>query len=318
MGILDIFTGAGNTAKRQIKYIKKAEGKNIKEGTALEKKAGDLYGEQKGIAANAVTQGNAALTANAGKQVNALGTALKGQTAAYDQDLATQHGLFDPYTQYGQEGIGLTEGMYGEDPASSAAFMQRFENSPLYQATYQAAMDEARTAAERGAAARGGLNGGGIMLELARRGGQIGRNTIGDYMGLINNRLGFGADMAGRASGAYGQNAAGRASAYSNYGNQTSSAYGNLGSNLASNFNQGASNALAAGNLFSNNVNAATGVRTGANSAIGAGKIAAKQGALATNAGLLNGAMNAVGTAVGGGGGTGGGLFSAQKPWFIS
>lgn len=308
MSLLGGITGADESAKKSKKAAKKAKKANDAIVRNEQMPANQkIYEDQKATAAAAEAKSDAALKAAGANQQNALKGALQGQTAAINQNRADQMGIYQPYQQYGQEGMGLSEGMFGESPEASAAFMQRFENSPLYQATYQSAMDEARQAAERAGAAGSGINNGRLLQELMRKGGQIGRNTIMDYSGLINTRIGMGMNAANALGGALMGNTGLASSAYGNYGQQSSSAYGNLGANQASNFNQGASNTLAAGNLYSNNMNQGYNALAGNNTALANAKMAANQGAANTNASVLNGGMNALGS-----------VATGPKPWFIS
>jgi hypothetical protein len=298
MSLLGGITGA-DEAKHSGKQA--AKGQKKAEATRREQldKSNQLYTEQK--AANAASEAKAtgALTNAGQQQQNALAQASNQQQGVLQQDMARQQGIYQPGLDYAQGGYGLMQGGFGENPQSSADFMQRFQNSPLYQAAYQPALQEGLLAEQRMGAANGGLQSGGLLKALQDRASTIGGKFIGDYYGLLQNRLNYGAGLMGQASNAYQGNALGRASAYGNTGQLQSSAYGNTGNQLAGAYGDSASRGIQSGQLYSNNMNNAYGGIGDAQIGYGQAKAAGTMGAANSTANFTNGLVKAGGNALG-------------------
>ncbi len=299
MGLFDFFTGAGDAKKagnKAAKAYKKAETTRRSQLSD----ANTLYQAQVPEITAARDKALGAITAGGASSQNALKAALKGQTDALAADDTRQTALYDPYIDYGQGAIPLMEGAYGESPEASADFMQRYENSPLYQAQYLASQELAGRGLDRAAAARGGLNNGGTIREAMREGNLLGRKNIMDYYGLLGDRMGIGMNATNALSGAYGRNTGLRTSAYGNYGDASSSAYQNTASNQANTYGNSVNSLLNAGNTLSANRNTAYGGISDAQVGKGAAKASGLMGAANNTAGFWNGAMNLGGNLLGG------------------
>lgn len=114
---------------------------------------------------------------------------------------------FSPYQQAGTNALGQLETAYGGgDPATLAArrsqLMDQFHSSPLYQATYQPAIDEATREIQRQGAANGSLNSGATLQALYDRAGRLGGQLFGNYIGGISDMAGNGFNAASNAANA--------------------------------------------------------------------------------------------------------------------
>jgi hypothetical protein len=96
--------------------------------------------------------------------------ALPGQQQYLTTGATQALGYQQPYLAAGQGATNALAGFSGMDPTSAAASLEAFKNSPLYQASYQAMLDEAQKAVNYGAAAGagGGFNTGGRLEALTK------------------------------------------------------------------------------------------------------------------------------------------------------
>jgi hypothetical protein len=293
----DIFTG-----NDKLKKAGKAGAKAYKKSEATRKTqladANALHTAQQNALATANTQATGALTTAGNQSQNALRNASTQQQNVLQQEMARQQGLRQPGIDYAQGGYGLMQGAFGEEGADD--FMARYENSPLYRAMTQPAMDEATAQLERMGAARGGLNSGGLVRDVMDRTSMLGGRGMMDYMGLLQNRLNYGQGVINNAGDAYGNISGMRSSAYGDTGARSASAYQNTGNALAGNYGDFAGRGLANDQLLSANRNTAYGGISDAQIGKGAAKSAAYTGMANNQAGFWNGAMNMAGNMFGG------------------
>ncbi len=114
--------------------------------------------------------------------------------AKFDQYLTQLRGMGAfPQTQQGtgQPGPVNPNTPQGLD-ARRTDFISRFKASPLYQMTYQPALEEGTKSLDRHATAAGLLNSGRSAKEMARFAGNLGQQTYGGYESGLWNMAGFG------------------------------------------------------------------------------------------------------------------------------
>jgi hypothetical protein len=147
-------------------------------------------------------------------QQDAQQAAIDEQRRQYDQ---TRSDL-NPYMQFGQAAIpGLT--------ALNSGDYSGFLSSP----DYLAALNQGQSQIDAGAAARGGLFGGGNTKDRIQFGSNLASQYLGNYRNSLFQQAGMGQNAAAGLGG-LGANAA------SNIGN----AYGNMGDARASGYNNNA------------------------------------------------------------------------------
>jgi hypothetical protein len=134
-----------------------------------------IYGEGKTTAAGALPQ-----------QQNYLTTAA-GQALGYQQ----------PYLAGGEGATNALAGFSGMDPASAAASLEAFKNSPLYQASYQAMLDEAQKAVNYGGAAGGAYNSGARLEALTKLPASILGQLFPEYARELEAQRASGQQAAG-------------------------------------------------------------------------------------------------------------------------
>lgn len=344
--IWDTISGSKNI-KRAGKAAQNAANQQIATSKNQLADATKLYNDQTGTLANTLERQRGDLTASSTNQQNALQgatnqqiaalrnananqqgvltDALTGQLGDIDAAKAEASGLYDPYVGYGTNALGLMEGGFGEDPVSSAAFLERFKNSPLYQAVYQPAMNEAIKGATNLYSAKGLP--GNFVKELQDRAAGIGGRTALDYYGLLDKAIGVGQGGANSLSDiltrlgiskadARGANALQRASAYGNlgslssgaygdYGSRSATAYGNTGRELAGSLGDYASNYLTSGNQLASARNQGYSNLIGGQGAVGDAKAAKYMGLANTAQGFWSGAADLGGKLIGLGTGIG-------------
>lgn len=150
----------------------------------------------------------------------AIGSALIGKSTA-DKNAQQQQAASAkidaygaPYRAAGTNALGDLQTAYGEgDPNTLAArtntLSTNFKNSPLYQMTYQPAVDQAMLEEQRMGSSRGDLNGGRTLMAIQDRAARLGGQTFGNYLQGITG-LATGGQNAAFGSGnqmQQGQNA---------------------------------------------------------------------------------------------------------------
>lgn len=212
------------------------------------------------------------------------------QQQKYLQDASNQEQAgYSPYMQYGQGGMNALNGQWGNDPAQAHQLMQNFENSPLYQETFQNALDQGLQGIERNMGSNRMLNSGLTAKGIMRFAGGLGKNTFLDYQNQANKAIGMGADMAARSGQAYGQLGANQANALGSYG----------------------TNVLSSGDQYGRNMGSAYGNVLNAQGNFGSAAAAGHMGQANTMQGLWSGAAGLAGNALGGGMFGAGGTFGA-------
>lgn len=143
-------------------------------------------------------------------QAAASNAAIGEQQRQYDQ---TRNDL-SPFMQFGQQAIPLLSQLSGGDYSG-------FLNSP----DYLAARDLGQSQIDHGAAARGGLFGGGNTRDTMKFGSQLGAQYLNQYRDSLFQQAGMGQNAAAGLGG-LGANMAGQIGAqYKNIGNARQSAY---------------------------------------------------------------------------------------------
>lgn len=136
---------------------------------------------------------------NAG-QVAAAGAINTGATNAANE-LNAISGITSPLDQYGNIGLGAANQMAGltgtGTPEQNAAAMNAYKASP----GYQYLLDQTLKGTERSAAARGGLLGGNVALELQKNAAGLAST---DYQNQFNNLSTLSQQGLGAASAATG------------------------------------------------------------------------------------------------------------------
>jgi hypothetical protein len=186
-----------NAADAAAQAQKKAAKMQAQSAANQLKFAKGIYGEGKTTAATALPQ-----------QQQYLTTAT-GQALGYQQ----------PYLAGGQGATNALAGFSGMDPASAAASLEAFKNSPLYQASYQAMLDEAQKAVNYGAAAGagGGYNTGARLEALTKLPASILGQLFPEYARELEAQRASGqtaANVATTASSNLGTNQANTLGSY--------------------------------------------------------------------------------------------------------
>jgi hypothetical protein len=166
-------SAAGDAAAAQ----KKAAKLQAQSAANQLKFAKGIYGEGKTTAAGALPQQQQYLTQ------------AEQQALGYQQ----------PYLAGGQTATNALAGFSGMDPTSAAASLEAFKNSPLYQASYQAMLDEAQKAVNYGAAAGagGGYNTGGRLEALTKLPASILGQLFPEYARELEAQRASGQQAAG-------------------------------------------------------------------------------------------------------------------------
>ncbi len=152
--------------------------------------------------------------------------ALKEQRRQYD----TSREDLQPYAQAGygvMDDLGVASGQ--GDEAANEDYLTRFRNSPLYQATFQPAYDEAMKQITNRYSGSGQTS--AMLQAFQERAADIANRTYGQYYGQQFGLAGLGANAA-----------AGQANNAMQAGNNFANTYGNIG-----NAAQGVGDAQAAG-----------------------------------------------------------------------
>lgn len=144
----------------------------------------------------------------------AIGASAIGASAAnkagklQDETNRRVEGYSAPYREAGTNALASLEAAYGLGDAGTLdqrrnMLTQGFESSPLYQYTYQPAVDEATKAAERSGSAGGFLDSGRTIKAIQDRAARIGGQTFGNYLGGLDTLANRGqAAASGQASAA--------------------------------------------------------------------------------------------------------------------
>jgi len=109
--------------------------------------------------------------------------------------------FMEPYRDAGTNALASLEAAHGLGDTDTledrrATLTEGFESSPLYQYTYQPAVDEAVKGVERHASASGQLNSGRTLKAIQDRAARIGGQTFGNYLSGLERMAGRGQSAA--------------------------------------------------------------------------------------------------------------------------
>lgn len=145
-------------------------------------------------------------------QVDAQQAAIDEQRRQYDQT----RGDLLPYMDFGSQAIPQLSQLNSGDYSG-------FLNSP----DYLAALNQGQSQIDHGAAARGGLFGGGHTKDTVQFGSDLASQYLGNYRNSLFQQAGMGQNAAAGLGGLGANMASNVGNAYGNMGNARASAYNN-------------------------------------------------------------------------------------------